>query len=50
VDFQGRAAAAHRLFGRQPTPPELDELHHKAHQACFIANSVKTAVVVEPPR
>ena len=26
----------------------LAELHHLAHQACFIANSVKTDVVVEP--
>ena len=23
-------------------------LHHKAHEKCFIANSVKTEVVVEP--
>jgi organic hydroperoxide reductase OsmC/OhrA len=26
----------------------LDHLHHQAHEACFIANSVKTDVVVEP--
>jgi organic hydroperoxide reductase OsmC/OhrA len=26
----------------------LAEIHHLAHQACFIANSVKTAVTVEP--
>ena len=26
----------------------LPELHHKAHEACFIANSVTTEVVVEP--
>jgi organic hydroperoxide reductase OsmC/OhrA len=26
----------------------LDQLHHQAHEACFIANSVKTEVVVEP--
>jgi organic hydroperoxide reductase OsmC/OhrA len=26
----------------------LADLHHLAHQACFIANSVKTDVVVEP--
>ena len=25
----------------------LAELHHKAHEACFIANSVKTRVTVE---
>lgn len=34
---------------REPTQTELDELHHKAHEACFIANSVKTRVDVEPP-
>lgn len=26
----------------------LDALHHKAHEECFIANSVKTVVTVEP--
>jgi len=26
----------------------LDELHHVAHEGCFIANSVKTGVSVEP--
>jgi organic hydroperoxide reductase OsmC/OhrA len=26
----------------------LDEIHHKSHEDCFIANSVKTAVAVEP--
>jgi organic hydroperoxide reductase OsmC/OhrA len=28
--------------------PELAALHHQAHVACFIANSVKTDVRVEP--
>jgi organic hydroperoxide reductase OsmC/OhrA len=26
----------------------LAEIHHLAHQACFIANSVKTSVIIEP--
>ena len=26
----------------------LEEIHHQAHEACFIANSVKTDVRVEP--
>ncbi|HKR86900.1 MAG TPA: OsmC family protein [Phenylobacterium sp.] len=30
-----------------PETAELDHLHHQAHEACFIANSVKTEVVVE---
>ena len=33
---------------RLPTATELDELHHRAHEECFIANSVTTEVVVEP--
>jgi organic hydroperoxide reductase OsmC/OhrA len=33
--------------GRQPTPAERDHMHHAAHQICFIANSVKTEIVVE---
>jgi organic hydroperoxide reductase OsmC/OhrA len=31
-----------------PNPEELRQLHERAHHACFIANSVKTEVVVEP--
>jgi organic hydroperoxide reductase OsmC/OhrA len=26
----------------------LEKIHHQAHEACFIANSVKTEIVVEP--
>jgi len=33
--------------GRRPTPAEAEVLHEKAHHMCFIANSVKTQVVVE---
>lgn len=29
-----------------PTATELEKLHHKAHDLCFIANSVKTEVTV----
>lgn len=32
---------------RQPTSEELAQLHHKAHEECYIANSVKTEVRVE---
>ena len=35
-------------FGETPDPAILDDLHHKAHEACFIANSVTAEVVVEP--
>jgi organic hydroperoxide reductase OsmC/OhrA len=33
--------------GAAPKPDELKHLHHQAHEACFIANSVKTQVTVE---
>ncbi len=31
-----------------PTPDQLRALHHRAHESCFIANSVKTEVLCEP--
>jgi organic hydroperoxide reductase OsmC/OhrA len=33
--------------GRAPDAAQRDHLHHEAHEGCFIANSVKTEVVVE---
>jgi len=33
---------------KTPSREEVERLHHAAHDACFIANSVKTAVRVEP--
>ncbi|PMH31219.1 peroxiredoxin [Vibrio lentus] len=36
------------FFGSKiPTAKQLDKLHHLAHKNCFIANSVKTEIVVE---
>jgi organic hydroperoxide reductase OsmC/OhrA len=32
--------------GKTPTAAELEQLHHLAHEQCFIANSIKTAVTV----
>ena len=31
-----------------PSRAELDQMHHEAHEECFIANSVKTEVRCEP--
>jgi organic hydroperoxide reductase OsmC/OhrA len=31
-----------------PTPEQLQQLHHQAHEQCFIANSVKTNVRCDP--
>jgi organic hydroperoxide reductase OsmC/OhrA len=33
--------------GRQPTADELADLHHHAHEKCFIANSLRAEIVVE---
>jgi organic hydroperoxide reductase OsmC/OhrA len=33
--------------GTRPTDAQRDHLHHQAHEECFIANSVKTQIVVE---
>ena len=34
--------------GASPSPEDLDSLHHAAHEECFIANSLKSEIVVEP--
>lgn len=31
---------------KQPTPEEVRELHHKSHEACFIANSFRGDVAI----
>ncbi len=36
-----------RFSGVKPTPEQFADLHHKTHERCFIANSVKTEVIVE---
>jgi organic hydroperoxide reductase OsmC/OhrA len=35
---------------KAPTAAELDQLHHRSHEECFIANSVKTEVIVSAPQ
>ena len=37
-----------RFSASEPSAERLDALHHRAHEACFIANSVRTEVQVEP--
>jgi len=34
--------------GSDASPAQLAEIHHLAHEACFIANSVKTQITIEP--
>jgi len=36
------------FVGAAPDAPTLADLHHRAHEACYIANSVRTEVRVEP--
>ena len=43
-----QAFVAATFSGRQPSAHELRALHHTAHEKCYIANSVKTEVVIEP--
>lgn len=31
----------------RPTPEDIDDLHHRAHEVCFIASSVKTDIRIE---
>jgi organic hydroperoxide reductase OsmC/OhrA len=31
---------------KQPAPEEVRELHHKAHEACFIANSFRGDIAI----
>jgi organic hydroperoxide reductase OsmC/OhrA len=31
---------------KQPTPEEIRELHHKSHEACFIANSFRGDIAI----
>jgi organic hydroperoxide reductase OsmC/OhrA len=35
--------------GTAPDAEQLAQLHHAAHEECFIANSVKTEVIIETP-
>ncbi|MCB1477569.1 MAG: OsmC family protein [Rhodobiaceae bacterium] len=44
VTLRPRAA----FEGDAPDMAALTALHHKAHEACFIANSVKTEIWIEP--
>jgi organic hydroperoxide reductase OsmC/OhrA len=34
---------------RHPAPDEVRDLHHRAHEECFIANSIRTEVLIEAP-
>ncbi len=53
---QGKVAVTHVTLrplivfsgNQRPTPDDIASMHHDAHEACFIANSVKTEIVVEP--
>jgi organic hydroperoxide reductase OsmC/OhrA len=33
--------------GTEPGPEQLETLHHRAHEQCFIANSVRTEISTE---
>jgi organic hydroperoxide reductase OsmC/OhrA len=35
------------FFGDQPTIDQLTQLHHLAHQKCFLAHSVKSEIIIK---
>ena len=35
---------------KQPSQAELDHLHHRAHEDCYIANSVLADITIETPQ
>ncbi len=37
-----------RWVDNPPSASQLEELHHRSHHSCYIANSVKTEVTIEP--
>jgi organic hydroperoxide reductase OsmC/OhrA len=32
---------------KRPSPEEIEAIHHKSHEACFIANSFRGEIVIE---
>ena len=55
TNAEGREAMTHvtlrpvvAFSGRQPSEQEHARLHEDAHHRCYIANSVKTVVMLEP--
>lgn len=40
IDFSGQ---------RRPTPHDIEKIHHEAHERCYIANSIKARVAIQPP-
>lgn len=54
-DDRGRVAITHillrpdvRFAGGVPSAEQSADLHHEAHEKCFIANSLRSEIVVEP--
>ena len=42
------AASASPQAVRAPLAAEFDAMHHRAHEQCYVANSIRGAVAVEP--
>jgi organic hydroperoxide reductase OsmC/OhrA len=34
---------------KQPSATEIAEIHHLAHEQCFVGNSLKSEITIEPP-
>lgn len=35
-------------IGAPPSQEQLDKLHHRSHDSCYIANSITAEIVIEP--
>lgn len=46
--FTGVVLRPQVAFDGSPTAEQIESLHHRAHDRCFIANSVSCLVTVEP--
>jgi organic hydroperoxide reductase OsmC/OhrA len=50
TQFTGVVLRPRVVFDRDPADEQIESLHHRAHEHCFIANSVSCLVTVEPQR
>lgn len=50
TQFTGVVLRPRVAFAEEPDDEQVESLHHRAHEHCFIANSVSCLVSVEPQR
>ena len=45
---QAIQAAVQDVGGRMPSREQIEQMHHQAHEECFIAASIRSEVRIEP--